>query len=207
MALKGILLLFVILFASTANAAPKTILVNDCGAKGDGTTLDTAAIQKTIDTAAPKKETVSFKPGTYLTGAIFLKSGVTLDVPEGVTLTGSQNIADYPELPTRIAGIEMTWPTAMINIRDAHDVTLTGKGTIDGNGAVWWKVYTDLRAAVRAQGAALGLRLRCQARAAHADPELLQRALRRGNHAQALRLLDGAGALLARRGDRRRHHS
>jgi polygalacturonase len=71
--------------ASTAMAAPKILLVNDFGAKGDSTTLDTSAIQKAIDKAAPKKRTVSFKPGTYLTGAIFLKSGVTLDVPEGVT--------------------------------------------------------------------------------------------------------------------------
>ena len=138
--------------ASTAIAAPKALLVNDFGAKGDSTTLDTAAIQKAIDTAAAKKETVSFKPGTYLTGAIFLKSGVTLDIPDGVTLTGSQHIEDYPEHATRIAGIEMTWPTALINIRDAHDVTLTGKGTIDGNGAVWWKVYTELRAQYEPKG-------------------------------------------------------
>jgi polygalacturonase len=139
-------------FTSTSFAAPKILLVNDFGAKGDSTTLDTAAIQKAIDKAAPKKQTVSFKPGSYLTGAIFLKSGVTLDVPDGVTLTGSQHIEDYPEHATRIAGIEMTWPTALINIRDAHDVTLTGKGIIDGNGAVWWKVYNDLRAVYTPKG-------------------------------------------------------
>jgi hypothetical protein len=130
-------------FSASAQAAPKTLLVNDYGAKGDGTTLDTAAIQKAIDTAAPKHEIVSLKPGTYLTGALFLKSGVTLDVPEGVTLTGSQDIKDFPDLPTRIAGIEMSWPAALINVRDQHDVTITGKGTIDENGAVWWQVYRD----------------------------------------------------------------
>jgi polygalacturonase len=127
-----------------AHAAPKTIVVNDQGAKGDGTTLDTAAIQKSIDLAASKHQTVSFKPGTYLTGALFLKSGVTLDIPEGVTITGSQEIKDFPELPTRMAGIELTWPAALINVRDQHDVTITGKGTIDENGAVWWKVFSDL---------------------------------------------------------------
>jgi len=149
---RAVLLAGAIAIASTAMAAPKTIPVNDCGAKGDGTTLDTAAIQKAIDTAAPKGDTVTFKPGSYLTGAIFLKSGVTVEIPDGVTLTGSQDIKDFPELPTRIAGIEMTWPAAMINIRDAHDVTLTGKGTIDENGAVWWKVYNDLRAAYTPKG-------------------------------------------------------
>ncbi len=87
-----------------------------------------------------------------MTGALFLKSGVTLDIPEGVTITGSQDIKDFPELPTRIAGIEMTWPAALINVRDAHDVTMTGKGTIDENGAVWWKTYNDLRAIYTPKG-------------------------------------------------------
>jgi len=138
--------------AVLAKAAAKTVFANDFGAKGDGTTLDTAAIQRAIDTAAPLGETVSFKPGTYLTGAIFLYSGVTFDVPEGVTLTGSQHIEDFPERATRIAGIEMSWPAALINIRDAHDVTLTGKGIIDGNGSIWWKLYKDLRAGYEPKG-------------------------------------------------------
>ena len=90
-----------------------------------------------IDAAAPRGGTVSFKPGTYLTGALFLKSGVTLDIPDGVTITGSQEIRGFPELPTRIAGIEMTWPAALINVHDALDVIITGKGTIDENRAVW----------------------------------------------------------------------
>ena len=126
-------------------ARAATVYANNFGARGDGTTLDTVAIQKAIDTAAAKHDTVSFRPGTYLTGAIFLKTGVTFEIPEGVTLTGAQDLKDFPELPTRIAGIEMTWPAALINVRDQHDVTITGKGTIDGNGQVWWKKYWDLR--------------------------------------------------------------
>jgi polygalacturonase len=137
------ILALTLLICTSAHAAPKIFFANDYGAKGDGTTLDTAAIQKAIDTAAPKKATITFKPGTYLTGSLFLKSGVTFEIPEGVTLTGSQDIKDFPDLPTRIAGIEMTWPAALINVRDQHDVTITGKGTIDGNGSIWWQVYRD----------------------------------------------------------------
>ena len=137
------LTLFLALIPVAAHAAPRIFFANTYGAKGDGTTPDTAAIQKAIDAATLKKATVSFKPGTYLTGALFLKSGITFEIPEGVTLTGSQDIKDFPELPTRIAGIEMTWPAAMLNVRDQQDVTITGKGTIDQNGAVWWQVYRD----------------------------------------------------------------
>ncbi|WP_433972079.1 glycoside hydrolase family 28 protein [Tunturiibacter lichenicola] len=55
-------------------------------------------------------------------------------------------------LPTRIAGIEMTWPAALINSRDQHNVTLTGHGIIDGDGPIWWKSYWDLRATYEPRG-------------------------------------------------------
>jgi len=68
--------------ATTAMAAPKTILIVDCNAACDGSTPMTDAIQKAINMAAPKGGTVTFKPGTYLTGALFLKSGVTFEIPK-----------------------------------------------------------------------------------------------------------------------------
>ena len=147
--------LSVLIFALTtytAHAAAKTFLANHYGAKGDGSTLNTVSIQKAIDAAAKSGGTITFRPGTYLTGSLFLKSGTRLDVGEGVTLIGSQELDDYPMLPTRIAGIEMTWPSALINVRDQHDVTIEGKGTIDGDGPVWWKSYWDLRAAYEPKG-------------------------------------------------------
>jgi polygalacturonase len=140
------------LIPSYSLAQTKIFLANTYGAKGDGTTLDTAAIQKAIDAAAEAKGTITLKPGTYLTGSLFLKSNVTIDVPEGVTLIGSEKLEDYPMLPTRIAGIEMTWPTALINTRDQHNITITGKGTIDGDGPIWWKSYWDLRAQYEPKG-------------------------------------------------------
>jgi polygalacturonase len=141
-----------LLAANSAGAAPKTFQINDYGAKGDRAALDTSSIQKAIDAAAAVGGTVTMKPGTYLTGSIFLKSGVTLDVPEGAALIGSEKLDDYPMLPTRIAGIEMTWPAALINVRDQHNVVITGKGTIDGDGPIWWKSYWDLRATYEPKG-------------------------------------------------------
>ncbi len=138
--------------AMRAGAAPRVFVANDYGAKGDGTTLNTIAIQKAIDAAAAVKGTVTLKPGIYLTGSLFVKSGVTLDVPEGATLVGSEQLKDYPMLATRIAGIEMTWPAALVNVRDQHDVRILGKGTIDGDGPVWWKSYWDLRATYEPKG-------------------------------------------------------
>jgi polygalacturonase len=137
---------------ATPAPAKKTFSVNDYGAKGDGTTLDTSSIQKALDAAAAAGGTVTLKPGTYLSGSLFLKSGVTLDVPEGATIVGSEKLEDYPMLPTRIAGIEMAWPAALINVRDQQNVTITGKGTIDGDGPIWWKSYWDLRAIYEPKG-------------------------------------------------------
>jgi polygalacturonase len=130
----------------------KLFAVNEYGAKGDGTTLDTVSIQKTIDRAAAVGGTVTFEPGTYLSGALFLKSGVTLLVPEGATIVGSEKLVDYPVLPTRIAGIEMPWPAALINVHDQQNVIITGNGVIDGDGPPWWKSYWDLRAIYEPKG-------------------------------------------------------
>src|SRR5215471_10196143 len=148
----SIFLAFTLLLATTTAHAQKIFSANSYGAKPDATTLSTIPIQKAIDTAAKSHGTVTLSPGTYLTGSLFLKSGVTLSLDEGVTLIGSQKLVDYPMLPTRIAGIEMTWPAALINARDQHDVTITGKGTIDGDGPIWWKSYWDLRATYEPKG-------------------------------------------------------
>ncbi len=126
---------------------PMAIWANSLGAVGDGKTMNTAAIQRAIDKSAgdPFAKTVILEPGTYLTGALFLKSGVNLLIGKGVTLLGSQNIADYPERPSRIASIEMTWPSALINVYQQSNVTITGEGTIDGDGKVFWDSYWALR--------------------------------------------------------------
>jgi polygalacturonase len=117
----------------------------DYGARGDGTTMNTSAIQKAIDAAARQGGTVTLPAGTYLTGSLFVRSGVTLRIDKGVTLLGSRNIADYPVLPTRIAGIEMSWPAALVNVYRQKGAAIVGEGTIDGDGKVFWDAYWALR--------------------------------------------------------------
>jgi polygalacturonase len=150
---QGVLgFLMMVMLRTGIAAAPAVFLANTYGAKGDGKSLDTIAIQKAIDKAAAAGGIATLRPGLYLTGSLFLKSGVTLYLPEGATLIGSESLNDYPTLPTRIAGIEMSWPSALVNVGDQHDVKITGKGTIDGDGPIWWKSYWDLRAQYEPRG-------------------------------------------------------
>ena len=132
--------------ASPFKVKNDTFFVNDYGAVNDGITLNTQAIQNTIDACSKQGGgTVTFKLGTYLTGSVFIKSNIKFVVPEGVTLKGSENIKDYKEIETRIAGIEMTWPAALINVRNQTNVIVEGKGIVDGQGKVFWDYYWDLR--------------------------------------------------------------
>ncbi len=140
------------LFALTLAALPvhsfaKIILANEYGARGDGKTLNTQAIQRAIDAAVRQHSAVTFAPGVYLTGSLFVKSGVTLQIDKGVTLIGSQNLVDYPVMPTRVAGVEMPWPAALINVYEQNDVRIQGGGTIDGDGKIFWDSYWTLRKA------------------------------------------------------------
>jgi polygalacturonase len=61
------------------------------GVSGGGKTIDTAAIQKAIDAAAAARGTVVFQPGVYLSGSLFLKSGVRFRVDQGVEIRGVQD--------------------------------------------------------------------------------------------------------------------
>jgi hypothetical protein len=84
--------------SATALHAASNLQSRDFGAKGDGTTKDTAAIQGAIDTCAAKGGgTVRLTAGTYLSAPIVLKSNITLQLDKGATLLGSPDHADYPE--------------------------------------------------------------------------------------------------------------
>ena len=129
-------------FPSTA----KIFSANDYGAVADGKTLSSPFIQKAIDACATKGGgVVTLQPGTYVSGALFLKNNVHLRIDKSVLILGSQNFDDYPEIDTRIAGIEMKWPAALINIINAKNAAVTGEGTVNARGKFCWDKYWAMR--------------------------------------------------------------
>lgn len=83
----------------------------DYGLKNDSTRLGTAALQKAIDECHRSGGgTVEVAPGYYRIGAIYLKSNVNLHLSQGTMLIASEDIDLYPEMRSRVAGIEMVWP-------------------------------------------------------------------------------------------------
>ncbi len=128
--------------------------VCDYGAVGDGQTVCTQAIQKAIDACAKAGggTVVLSVPGTYMTGSIFLKDNVNLRLDRAVVLKGVQDESAYPEVYTRVAGIETNWPAALVNAHDLSNVKIYGQGTIDGSGSMWWDKYWNMRREYDAKG-------------------------------------------------------
>ena len=105
------------------------------GAKADGTTMDTHALQSAIDACAQKGGgIVRLADGTFLSGPIVLKSHITLEIDTGATLLGSSHHDDYP----LITVLRDQGRQSLISATNAEDLTITGGGTIDGAGESWW---------------------------------------------------------------------
>ena len=139
--------------------------VRDFGAKGDGSSIDTAAIQAAV-MACPVEGTVYFPAGTYFTGPVFLKSKMTLWVDEGATILGDPDRTHYPVLPGMVRhlyrneeeyniasweGNPLNCFASLITAINVEDVDLIGRGTIDGNASNsdWWENVRKKRGAWR----------------------------------------------------------
>ena len=121
------------------------------GAKADETKLNTELINKTIDRLSAKGGgTLFFPSGKYLTGAVKLKSNITIELEAGATLLFSDNFDDYlPFVDMRYEGVMMKSFSPLFYAVDQHDITIKGEGTIDGQGKKWWaeffRVMVDLQ--------------------------------------------------------------
>ncbi len=119
------------LFAATFN-------IHDFGAKGDGKTFDTAAIQKALDACEPAGGTVVFPAGTYLCQPLTLHAKTIVQLDTGATLQASTNQMDFMKTPGDWLKARGSDFIPFISGKDLTDITFTGGGVIDGGGSVWW---------------------------------------------------------------------
>ena len=124
------------------NTLGKKYVITEYGVKNDSTIVQTDAIQKVIDLAASNGGGVIVIPrGTYLSGSLFFKQGTHLYVEEGGTLKGSDRIANFKILETRIEGQTCKYFSALVNADGIDRFVIAGKGTINGDGRHYWEEF------------------------------------------------------------------
>jgi len=127
--------------------------VRDFGAVADGKTLTTTSIQAAFDKcheAGGGK--VLIPPGRYLSAPLFLRSNLELELLPGAHLLGSTNFGDYPTIQGRWEGLDRTIFASLLTGQDLENVTISGRGTIDGQGQEWWKAHRETQALRRKLG-------------------------------------------------------
>ncbi|BAV09678.1 Glycosyl hydrolases family 28 [Filimonas lacunae] len=120
----------------------KRYSITDYSVVKDSTVIQTQKIQAVIDKAFANGGGVVVVPkGTFLTGALFFKQGTHLHLEEGAKLKGSDDISNFPIRLTRMEGQTLKYFTALINADSLNGFTISGKGTLDGNGLRYWKSF------------------------------------------------------------------
>ena len=116
--------------------------ITEFGVVKDSNKIQTAQIQVVIDKAAQNGGGVVIVPkGTFLSGSLFFKPGTHLHLEEGATIKGSNDISDFALQETRIEGQTVKYFTALINADKVDGFTISGKGTLNGNGLTYWKHF------------------------------------------------------------------
>ena len=114
--------------------------ITDHGAVADGTTDNTKAIEKAMAAARDAGGGVVLVPaGKFLTGPFDLASKINLKIDEGATLLFSDSPDAYP------IDTEDNRHRMCITAKDCTDIAITGKGTIDGQGATWWEAFMKIK--------------------------------------------------------------
>jgi polygalacturonase len=135
---------YVFLFLSSGTAVANTRDISEFKAVGDGKTLNTHAIQRTIDEcAAAGGGEVRVPAGVFLTGTLQLKSNITLRLMPGSVIQGSKNPADYPDhdISAHRKFGTITHDGAFVKVMKSliiadglHNVSIVGEGAIRGAG-------------------------------------------------------------------------
>ena len=116
--------------------------ITDFGVLNDSTTVQTEAIQRVIDMAAENGGgTIVVPEGVFLSGSLFFKPGTSLFLEEKAVLKGSDDISDFKIIDTRMEGQCLKYFAALVNAEGNDGFSITGKGTINGNGERFWRSF------------------------------------------------------------------
>lgn len=137
---------------AAAHAAPVapgpevTLSVRDLGAAGDGKTNDTLAVQQAIDRCSVLGGgEVALPAGDYSTGALVLRSKVTLRVGQGARILGVADLTAYPLAQVRWEGRWIKGYSALISAEDSDNIAISGPGAIVGNPAIRGRIERATR--------------------------------------------------------------
>ncbi len=130
-----------------ADAMGAKLSIQQLGAVADGKTVNSPAIQRTIDLlAAQGGGTVHVPAGVFVTGALFFKPGVNLHLDKGAVLQCTTDMSHFPPRRTRIEGhFEESFTPALINADRCDGFRISGEGTLDGAGRPIWDRFWQLR--------------------------------------------------------------
>ncbi|MBZ5537517.1 MAG: glycoside hydrolase family 28 protein [Acidobacteriia bacterium] len=127
--------------------------VVEFGAVGDGKTPCTVALQKAVDVCAQAGGgKVIIPAGRYLTSALFLKSNVHVEILAGAILLFTTDFDSVPTIQGRWEGIDRSVYASLFTGADLENVSITGRGTLDGQGEAWWKAFRTVRDLRRKMG-------------------------------------------------------
>jgi polygalacturonase len=146
-------LITVILLITALKLNAQEYDITKFGVKADSNIVQTKAIQKVIDRAASRGGgKIVIPKGTFLTGALFFKKKTKLVLKEGAVLKGSDDINNYPFIPSRMEGRSLKYFAAVVNAYQVNDFSIEGTGTINGNGLKFWKTFWSHRDSLRKIG-------------------------------------------------------
>ncbi|MCD8216156.1 MAG: glycoside hydrolase family 28 protein [Clostridiales bacterium] len=118
--------------------------IKDFGAKADGVTKATEAIRAAFAKCKEDGGGTVFVPcGKYLTGPVYLEDNTELNLEAGAELIFSDDISDYKVVTSRWEGVKRECYESCINAYGKTNISITGRGTLNGNGRKWWDIFLD----------------------------------------------------------------
>jgi polygalacturonase len=118
--------------------------ITEYGAVPDGVTLCSKAFEEAIKAASGAGGGTVYVPaGRYLTGTIYFRSNITLNLDAGAIILFSNDVKDYSVVASRWEGVETKVYSSCIYGEDLENIAITGRGILDGQGALWWKSFKE----------------------------------------------------------------